>query len=76
MLFRSATGADSQKSASAKGEEGNYVSRDFLLNYHVGPAELVGIQSATLNGKFIVVKGKHTGSPRGNWKTSVEMKPA
>ena len=71
-----ATGADSQKSASAKGEEGNYVSRDFLLNYHVGPAEAVAIQSATLNGKFIVVKGKHTGSPRGAWKTSVEMKPA
>lgn len=71
-----ATGADSQKSANAKSEEGNYVSRDFLLNYHVGPAETVSIQSATLNGKFIVVKGKHTGSPRGAWKTSVEMKPA
>jgi len=71
-----ATGADSQKSAAAKGEEGNYISREFLLNYHIGPAEAVAVRSESLNGKFIIVKGKHIGSPKGQWKTAVEMKPA
>ena len=71
-----ATGADSQKSAEAKGDEGNYISRECLLNYHIGPAEAVALQSATLNGKFIVVKGKHVGSPKGQWKTVIEMKAA
>lgn len=71
-----ATGADSQKSAGAKDEEGNYISRECLLNYHIGPAEAVAVKSSTLNGKFIVVKGKHTGTPKGQWKTSIELKPA
>ena len=33
-----AVGADSQKSSDAKDEEGNYVTRECLLNYHIGPA--------------------------------------
>ena len=71
-----AVGIDSQKSASAKSEEGNYVTRECLLNYHIGPAEQVQVQSKSLNGTFIVASGKHTGSPKGNWKTTIELKPA
>lgn len=71
-----AVGSDSQKSASAKSEEGNYVTRECLLNYHIGPAEQVQVQSKSLNGTFIVASGKHTGSPKGNWKTTIELKPA
>lgn len=71
-----AVGSDSQKSASLKGEQGNFITRECLLNYHIGPAELVTIQSASLSGRFVVVKGKHTGSPRGAWKTTLEMRPA
>lgn len=71
-----AVGSDSQKSSSTKSEEGNYVTRECLLNYHIGPAEQVTIQSQSLNGRFIVAKGKHTGSPKGNWKTTLEMRPA
>lgn len=71
-----AVGIDSQKSASAKSEEGNYVSRECLLNYHIGPAELVRVQSRSLSGTFIVASGKHIGSPKGNWKTTIELKPA
>lgn len=70
-----AVGTNSQKSSSAKSEEGKYVTREMLLNYHVGPAEQVQVKSRDLNGKYIVVKGKHVGSPRGNWKTTVQMKP-
>lgn len=70
-----AVGNDSQKSASAKSEEGNYISRECLLNYHIGPAEQVRVQSKSLSGTFIVASGKHTGSPKGNWKTTIELKP-
>ena len=73
---RLAVGSDSQKSSATKSEEGNYVTRECLLNYHIGPAEQVVIQSQSLNGRFIVAKGKHTGTPKGNWKTTIEMKPA
>lgn len=71
-----AVGSDSQKSSSTKNEEGNYVTRECLLNYHIGPAEQITIQSKSLNGRFIVAKGKHSGSPKGNWKTTLEMRPA
>lgn len=71
-----AVGSDSQKSSSTKNEEGNYVTRECLLNYHIGPAEHITIQSKSLNGRFIVAKGKHSGSPKGNWKTTLEMRPA
>lgn len=71
-----AVGSDSQKSSSTKSEEGNYVTRECLLNYHIGPAEQITIQSKSLNGRFIVAKGKHTGTPKGNWKTTLEMRPA
>lgn len=71
-----AVGSDSQKSSSTKSEEGNYVTRECLLNYHIGPAEQITIQSKSLNGRFIVAKGKHTGTLKGNWKTTLEMRPA
>ena len=71
-----AVGSASQKSSSTKNEEGNYVTRECLLNYHIGPAEQITIQSKSLNGRFIVAKGKHSGSPKGNWKTTLEMRPA
>lgn len=71
-----ATGADSQKSSSEKDDEGKTFSRDCLLNYHIGPSEQIVVRSETLNGTFIVIKGKHTGSPKGKWITSMELKPA
>lgn len=70
-----AVGSDTQKSSSSKSEDGKYVTREMLLNYHVGPAEQVQVKDKKLNGKYIVVKGKHVGSPRGSWKTTVQLKP-
>lgn len=71
-----AVGSDSQKSADTKKEEGNFITRECLLNYHIGPAEQITMQSRTLSGRFIVARGKHVGSPRGVWKTTIEMRPA
>ena len=71
-----AVGSDSQKSTEDKDEEGNYVTRECLLNYHIGPADAVTVKSQSLNGKFVVVSGKHVGSPKGDWKTTIQMKPA
>lgn len=51
------------------------ISRSCLLNYHVATAEVIKIQSADLNGRFIVVEGKHSGSRTGDWETSMELKP-
>ena len=71
-----AVGADSQKGADAKDEEGNFITRECLLNYHIGPADAVSVKSKSINGKFIVVSGKHSGSPKGAWKTTIQIKPA
>ena len=71
-----ATPLNSQNSKTAKDEEGATKIRECLLNYHLGPGDQIIIESETLNGKFVVVKGKHTGSPTGQWKTVIEVKPA
>ena len=64
----------SKESTSGEREEKN-INRSCLLNYNIAAAELVKIQSNDLNGKFVVVKGKHSGGRKGDWKTSMELKP-
>lgn len=58
-----------------KDDEDDTISRSCLLNYRISTAEVVKIQSSDLNGRFLVVKGKHTGGRTGDWKTSMELKP-
>lgn len=67
------TKANSQKTGEARDED--TISRSCLLNYNVATAEVVKVQSSDLNGRFIVVKGKHSGSRTGAWKTDMELKP-
>lgn len=50
-------------------------TRASLLNYHIGPADLIKIQSPSLNGRFMVVRGRHIGSRSGDWKTEMEVRP-
>lgn len=64
---------NSQTTGSARDED--TISRSCLLNYRVATAEVVKVKSSDLNGKFIVVKGKHSGGRTGDWKTSMELKP-
>ena len=51
------------------------ISRSCLLNYRVATAEVIKIQSADLNGRFIVVEGKHSGGRTSDWETSMELRP-
>lgn len=65
-------GEDAQQQAE---DEGN-LSRDCLLNYHIGVADKIVIRDSQTNGTFMVVSGVHEGTRSGNWKTTVEVKPA
>lgn len=67
------TKANAQKTGEDRDED--TISRSCLLNYHVATAEVAKIQSSDLNGKFIIVKGKHAGSRTGDWKTGMELRP-
>ena len=67
------TKANSQKTGEDRDED--TISRSCLLNYHVATAEVVKVQASDLNGKFLVVKGKHSGSRTGDWKTDMELRP-
>ena len=66
------TELNSQKTGTDRDED--LISRSCLLNYRIATAEVVRIQSADLNGKFVVVKGKHKGGRTGDWKTTIEVK--
>lgn len=67
------TAANSQTTGEARDED--LISRSCLLQYRIATAETVKIQSKDLNGKFLVAKGKHSGSRSGDWKTEMELKP-
>lgn len=66
---------DLNSQTTGEDREDDTISRSCLLNYRVSTAEVVRIQSADLNGRFIVVSGQHSGGRTGNWKTSMELKP-
>lgn len=63
-------------SAEVKKAEEKTWKRQCLLNYRLAPGDLIQIQSKDLNGKYIIVSGKHKGSPTGNWLTEIEFKIA
>jgi len=56
-------------------KEEHLKTRASLLNYRIGPADLIRIESHDLNGRFMVVRGRHFGSRSGDWKTEMELRP-
>lgn len=64
------------RDAEKKAEEEKTWKRQCLLNYRLGPGDIVQIQSRELNGRFQIVSGKHKGSPTGSWVTEIEFKLA
>ncbi|EFC97255.1 hypothetical protein NQ487_19815 [Hungatella hathewayi] len=62
--------------AEAKAAEEKTWKRQCLLNYRMGPGDQIQIQSRDLNGKFLIVSGKHKGTPTGTWLTEIEFKVA
>jgi len=69
------TNLSSKKSSEEKAEEAATKKRSSLLNYHLGPADIIKIQSSDLNGRFMIVRGTHKGSQSGDWKTEIEVRP-
>ena len=67
------TPLDTQTPAEEK--EKHLKTRSCLLNYHIGPADLIRIESRELKGRFMVVRGRHIGSRTGDWKTEIEVRP-
>lgn len=65
-------GADAEKKAA----EQKTWKRTCLLNYRMGPGDIIQIQSRDLNGTFQIVSGTHKGSPTGTWNTEIEFKVA
>lgn len=63
-------------SAEEKAAEEKTWKRQCLLNYRMGPGDQIQIQSRDLNGKFLIVSGKHKGTPTGTWLTEIEFKVA
>lgn len=70
------TDLTTQKTPSEKDEDAQNKTRQCLLNYHIGAADEITIQSKSLNGKYLVVRGNHKGSKSGDWITEIEVKPA
>jgi len=67
------TALNARKPSAQQKEE--LKTRSCLLNYHIGPADLIRIESQDLNGRFMVVRGRHVGSRTGDWKTEMEVRP-
>ena len=63
-------------SAEEKAAEEKTWKRQCLLNYRLGPGDIVQIQSRTLTGRYQIVSGKHKGTPTGTWLTEIEVKLA
>ena len=70
------TDLTTQMTPGEKDEDAQNKTRQCLLNYHIGAADEITIQSKTLNGKYLVVRGNHKGSKSGDWITEIEVKPA
>ena len=67
---------DTQKTQEQRASEGKYIKRRCLLNYRIAPGDIIGIRDGTQNGSFIVKKGAHKGSRKGDWITELEVVPA
>ena len=65
-----------ETSKEKKASEEKTWKRQCLLNYRMGPGDVIQIQSRDLNGKFMIVSGIHKGSPTGTWITEIEFKVA
>jgi hypothetical protein len=64
------------KTRSEQTEDDGTIQRSCLLNYHIGVADKIVIQDGKVNGTFLVLSGVHEGSRDGDWKTTLEVKPA
>jgi hypothetical protein len=65
----------SGKTPEEKEKSAETVNRTCLLNHQLGAGDVVMVQSKSLNGRYMVVRGAHKGSCDKDWVTELEMKP-
>ena len=70
------TDLTSKDKPKEKEEKEELAKRKCLLNYHLGPADLIKVESRDLKGRFMIVRGRHVGSQSGEYITEVELRPA
>lgn len=70
------TSLDTQKTTRQKKQEPPKKKVECLLNHHLGVADEIKVRSLKLNGNYIIVRGSHKGDRAGEWKTTLELKPA
>ena len=59
-----------------KSDKENVVKLEALLNYHIGPGDVVTVKSQKRNGRFLVKKGVYKGSRTGKWVIEItEARP-
>jgi hypothetical protein len=65
-----------KKTRAAQAEAEGKMTREALLNYHIGVGDVVAIRSAEGSGNYLVQKVTHKGSYAADWKTIMEVMPA
>ena len=53
----------------------NVVKLEALLNYHIGPGDVMTVKSKKRNGRFLVKNGVYVGSRTGEWRIKMEARP-
>ncbi|MCL2644082.1 MAG: hypothetical protein FWD51_01315, partial [Betaproteobacteria bacterium] len=62
-------------SEDEKEDKENVVKLEALLNYHIGPGDVVTVKSDKRNGRFLVKSGCYKGSRTGKWVIEMEARP-
>jgi len=59
-----------------KEDKSNVIKLEALMNYHIGPGDVVTVKSKKRNGRFLVKQGVYKGSRTGDWKIIItEARP-
>ncbi|MBR1868744.1 MAG: hypothetical protein IJ799_01610 [Bacteroidales bacterium] len=64
-----------KETSTEKETEKDLTPRSCLLNYNVGPASVIKIETGSMKGTYTVEKGSHKGSGTGDWVTAMELAP-
>ncbi len=65
-----------KKTRAEQAEADGGMTRECLLNYHIGVGDVVVIQDNSTSGAYMVKKVTHKGDRTGDWKTVMEVIPA
>ncbi|MDR2686517.1 MAG: hypothetical protein LBB75_02095 [Oscillospiraceae bacterium] len=75
VTTQATTPQTTKDSEDQKSDKENLVKLEALLNYHIGPGDVVTVKSQKRNGRFLVKKGVYVGSRTGEWRIKMEARP-